>query len=315
MSLAIWIAIAVAVLASFAPITQGGLRKINEKELGKYVRKVGLPLPTQLRTPLIGRIAARERWSLTGGVVGLVLGMITALAAGWHDAEGGVLIMLAMPFGASLGGVLSMALGRHQFNPDAPRMARAKATELGDYLTRGELLSARIAPVAAILAPLAGTLLLRLLPSSESFEISWWLAMAWAAAGITILVWIGTELAARKVLQSAQHAESRLELAWDDVCRAESLRGLYNNPVALAVLSSLASLLMVGLVAIDPSARAEAMNLTAGVGIGMLVISMLTAGAVLLPRMISWFGPYRQQVLRRLWAGEDFTTEAREQTC
>lgn len=315
MDLAIWIAISAGVLAALAPITQGGLRKINDKELGKYVRKAGLPLPTHLREPLLQRIAGRERWALYGGAIGMALAVVTSLVFGWRDTTGGMLVMLAVVFGGSLGGVIAILSGSHQLRREGPRMARAQATELSDYVIRGELLSARLAPIAALVPAIVGAVLLTMLPHGPAPELTWWTGMAWTAAGLTVLALIATELVARLVLARPQHAESRLELAWDDVCRAESLRGLVQTPIAMGVLAALSSLIMVGLVLINPDIRSGAMQQTFILGMVMLAVSGLAVLALLLPAMISWLSGGRSFVLRQLWAGEDFSTDARERTC
>ncbi|HIT76559.1 MAG TPA: hypothetical protein IAA98_13325 [Candidatus Avipropionibacterium avicola] len=315
MSIAIWIAIGVAVLAAAAPITQGGLRKIDEKQLGKYVAKAGLPLPSHLREPLLRRIAARERWALNGGLIGIVLGAALAFVTRSLDSQGGVLVMLGVVFGSSVGGVLAILLGRHQFAPDAPRMARSRATELGDYLTVGERRTARFAPLAALVPAIVATLMLALLPHSDAPEFGWWRVVTWVSAGLTLVVWLGSEVLSRKVLERPQHAESSLELAWDDVCRAESLRGLFSSPVGMAVLTSLSSLIMVGLVITDAAASGAPVQLLATIGIVVMAVSLLVVVALLIPGMMALAGPYRQQVLRQLWADADFTAEGRERTC
>jgi hypothetical protein len=271
------------------------------------VRKVRLPLPAELRAPLLRRIAARERWSVLGGSVAFTVAFVVVLAAGWRE-QTGVVTMLALGIGASVGGVAAIMTGRHALNPDAPRVARARATSLRDYLTPGELLTIRLAPVAALASVVAATVLLAVLsPGRTSGAGAGPSTVAWVAAAATLLVWAASELVARRVLLRPQHAASQLELAWDDICRADALRGLFANAVIMAVVTSITALFAVGMTVTDPQVRHGAMDLTLVLGLVMLAVSTAAILGMLVPGFVAHTGPYRQRVLRRLWAGSELT--------
>lgn len=314
MNIAIALPIAIALLCAVAPITYGGLRRIDEKALAKYVKKVGLPLPPPLRTPLLRRIVNSERWSLVGGAVGLVSGAIAALIFGWtgRGDVGALLVMLGVLLGAGFGGAAAVLTGRYDLNPAAPRMARARQTEARDYLTGVEILTARLAPVVALIAMGAGLASLRLLPDVgrlaelvPAYRMSLGLGIASVVA--TVLSLVVSEVVTRRAMDRPQRAQTELELAWDDVCRADSLRTLSANPVAMGAVAVFASMMMVGAVVTDRDIRAGAMNQTLWLGFGFTAFALVLLAVLVLPHAIASLAHGRRHVLHRLWAGRDFT--------
>lgn len=313
MNIAIALPIAIALLCAVAPITYGGLRRIEEKALVKHVKKIGLPLPPPLRTPLLRRIANSERWSLVGGTAGLASGAIIALVFGWggRGDVGGLLVMLGVPLGAGFGGAAAVLTGRYDLNPAAPRVARASQTEVRDYLPSMGILAARIAPAVAVIATVAGVASLRLLPNVgrlDELVPGYRMALGLAIASIvaTVVSLVVSEVITRRAMDRAQHAQTELELAWDDVCRADSLRTLSANPVAMGVVAIFASMMMVGAVVTDPDIRAGAMNQTLWLGFGFTAFALVLLALLVVPHAVASSGQGRRHVLNRLWAGHDF---------
>ena len=318
MELLIWIVVAASMVAASTPITSGGMRRINQKEFAKYVTPAGLPVPEHVREPLIRRIASRERWASWAALAALLLAVIVCLVLGWTESEGGVVLMLAVPFGASVGAAIAILVNRREFTPGAPRVARSQDASVADYVTPVRLWIARLSPVAAAVAFGAGMLFLGMLPPVvRDATATWWFHASWISVLLTLISVGVNEWLARRVLDHPQPSESRLELAWDDVCRGDTVRALYANSVAFGVLSCFASLLMVGLVSIDPQVRAGAMQLTLVLATVMFVLVTILILGLLVPLLVDWFGGRhpRRHVLQRLWSEVDFEVDGRERTC
>ena len=105
--------------------------------------------------------------------------------------------------------------------PSAPRMARATALRVGDYLRPAErfapwALSAILTLLWAIIALLWGT------GRVEGGALGWLIAgTIFALVGGAAGMW-----AERRILVQPQPASTTLELAWDDLFRADALRTL-----------------------------------------------------------------------------------------
>ncbi|MFW6598761.1 hypothetical protein ACQBAU_14680 [Propionibacteriaceae bacterium Y2011] len=312
MSVAVWVAVAVAVWVGSVPITQG--LRINEKELAKYVARQGLPLPAHLREPLLRRITTHERWASSGAVTAIGLSAIAAVFLMGPNADAAaVIIVLSVPVGIGVGGVIAILVGRHQFNPTAPRVARTRATTLADYVPARTRRTARVVTAVAIVVALlaASTQLLMSGVLRGEGQGPWLLAQALVTAVLTLVFLVIAEVLGRVAVARPQHAESRLELAWDDVCRSESLRALHHTPIVLGVLASLATTVL---------RVASPAGLVAGpVGlITFVIMVVLSLGATALALWSAWprgHAGRASHVRQRLWAGEEFITEARERTC
>lgn len=308
MNIAVWIAIGAGVIFAYGPITQGGMRKINEKEFGRYVRRVGLPLPEGLRLPVLRRIAARERYAMiTGAVVGLVGAMIAVVL---HDESvSGVLIMFGIAFGGSLGGMIAVLRSRPTFGPDAPRVARSQSTQVGDYVSSGERIAMWLVPVVVGLGLLASIGLLGLLPRTPDVGSTMWLVV-WICIGTALICWLGGLWLARTVVNSPQYARTDLELAWDDVCRTEAIRGIYINAVVFGLVAMAAAIVNTGMAVTDPAMRAGAELLTLRLGLIALAVGAVLFCALLVPCLAGWL---RQGYppLARLWPHANFDAEAR----
>lgn len=291
MSVAIWIAVAFSVVIASAPITTGGTRKIDDKALGRYVRKIGLPLPDALRGPVIARITHQERltawWGFGGLVAGVALSFL-ARALGQLDAMGengdlsGFLVMLSTGVGMSIGAVIAAAGPGSTLNPTAPRLAHGTATGLADYLHRSEV----IALVAgALLTLLAGGFALALSPQAPRSVL--------IAAVLADLVVVAVVLAVvTQVARRPQRAGSELELAWDDVMRASGLRQLLVSGLVLNVLATGVIVLVGGLDLAQVS-----MPVMIGLGVAGLA-ALVVAFVVPLP---FWASRVHTYPVRRLW--------------
>lgn len=310
MNFTIWIIISVALLLAAAPVTQGGLRPINDKLLSKLLGPVGLPMPEQLRRPLGQRIAGQERWAVIGGAIGVVVAVIIAIASGWASTGGGALVMILLAVGISLGGVVGLLTGRQDFNRDAPRTARARQTTLTDYVPRPQLRALRVAPLIAVVAWLATGWLVRLLPR-QTAETSTWSTLAVVALTAVVVLWIVSELLARIVVQHPQRAGSDLELAWDDVFRGQALSMMFLPVIILAAFSVGFSGFVVAATVIEPEVRAGAMELTLVLGFVTAAVCTICVLVLVVLTILGLARPTAAHVAHRLWADTTVTADRR----
>lgn len=308
-----WIIISVGVLFATAPVT-GGMRKVNEKELAKYANKQKLPTPKHLRPALIERITQRERAALICGIAGIVIsfviGAILQTAFGGWDADmpiAGPITLMGVAFGGGLGGLVATYRTK-PLAPEQPRVARPIETTLGDYVSKGERIALWLAPVSIALSTATMWIIAASTPGVIA-EYSNQFVMLTVVAGFLLLLWGAMLFACTHILNRPQHAGDDLELAWDDAERTVALRGLIDNAIAMAMVSSLVTLVGVANVIISPQVREGAQDLTAGLG-GLAFITGLVCWAiVLIPFLTGRFNP---TPWRKLWAGKDFGTTSGE---
>lgn len=309
MNTTIWIIISVGVLFATAPVTSG-MRKVNEKELAKYANKQKLPTPNHLRPALIERITQRERAALTCGIAGIVIsfviGAILQTAFGGWDADmpiAGPLTLMGVAFGGGLGGLVATYRTK-PLAPEQPRVARPIETTLGDYVSKGERIALWLAPVSIALSTAAMWIIAARTPGVIA-EYSTQFVMLTVVAGFLLLLWGAMLFACTHILNRPQHAGDDLELAWDDAERTVALRGLIDNAIAMAMVSSLVTLVGVANVIISPQVREGAQDLTAGLGGLAFIIGLVCWATLLIPYLTGRFNP---TPWRKLWAGKDFGT-------
>lgn len=303
MNTAMWLAVAIPTLLGVAPITQGRGHRINEKELGKYVRSRGLPLPVELRAPVLDRIGRRERSALWWGAGALAIGVIAALIIDrvtGRDGLGAPLVMLLPAFGSGLGAYLGVRRTRPRLIPDAPRVARAQATEVTDYTTRSEELAVRLAPLTVLVALAAAVAVWWLVPVKPAGGV--WVPVLLALATAVVLgLWVVARRAERGLIEQPQFAHSDLELAWDDATRVDAIRALRDNSVAVAMLAVLGLLVTAGMWVVPDAVRAQGMDLTMYLGIAAFAVGLICWIVLLVP----WLdGRTRRNPALGLWSGK-----------
>lgn len=305
MNIVLWIGMGIVIAVSGGPITRGGTRRVDDKQMATFQRKAGLPLPPALRDSVLRRITSHERMTVAGGLLGVALGALGSglLPSSWEGA-GGVVVLASGGFGAASGGVLAVLTGLPQASTNSPRVARSTAIELADYLPRGWLASARSAPFIALLAGLIGFGLLWFLPRSA--WLPGWLPVVPILVVLAVVATLTVWLVSCRVLESGQEAASDLGLTWDDLVRAQALRSLWGNVIALATFSIAASFAMVGDTVSRSSARAGAEQSTSVLGAVALVLACLLLLG-LLPVARDWMGGTTlRHVLNRLWPDAPF---------
>ncbi|NNG19993.1 hypothetical protein HJ590_10475 [Naumannella sp. ID2617S] len=309
MEISIWLPISAGLLASLAPITQGGLRKIDEKRFAKYARARRLPLPDQLRMPVLQRISRRERMAMICGGAGMLVGLALALVLGRLAPERtgglGALITCGLALGGSLGGFVA-ALRTPQPASDAPRVARSVQTDVRDYQTRGERVAFALAPVSILLGLGTAWLIWALLPTRPEDHLLL-MTVATAVSLVLLAGWALLIASARLLVQRPQRARDDLELAWDDADRTDALRGLTDNGIAAGMIAPFVSLIVAGGLVVPPQVRAGSENLTLQLGIAALVVGLICWAILLVPYLS---GRFTANPSLKLWRGASFTEPA-----
>lgn len=300
----VWIAVAISMVLSAAPVTGGG-RTVNEKQLNKLAGKLGLPLPLALRQPVLARVQGRERSVLIWGLIGIGAGAVTALlvrlVSGFHDI-GPLLIMVAVSLGMSVGSYRGSLKPPNTLNPEAPRVARARMMDLSDYTTSGEQWAVRLVPAAIGLAMAGALVVWALVPVKPAGDLLQPLLGALGATAVLGTWWV-LKHARAAIVDRAQHASNDLELAWDDALRTMALRDLQDSAVVSGMFATLGLLAMAGTWVIPSEVRAGAEVLT--LVLGLLAFGVgLACWALLLTPWLS--GRTEPNPSLRLWSGNRF---------
>ncbi len=288
--IAIWVGVAVAALMGFAPITRGRGGRVNAKQLERFRSSVALPLPPALAAPVLARIGSRERWALCGGVIGIATGVLLTLLLRWEEPPG-VLIMFGVALGGGIGGGLATVLAAYRAPAGAPRLARPRRTQIKDYMPSRHLVPAR-GMLGRVLVACALELALTLAGGRPVTVVL--VALA-TCAGVSLAVSALTEVVARLVVDRPQRASSSLELAWDDVLRADAAHQLTINQVVTCAVAAMAALLYAGV--FEHTGPPEGITIVA---LTVALIASLASVAVVLA------SPPRRYVLDRLWPGRNF---------
>lgn len=313
MNTTIWIIISVGVLLAAAPIT-GGVRKVNKKALDTYATKQRLPIPTHLGPALIERITQRERATLICGIAGIVIsfviGLILQTTFGGWDATmpiAGPLTVMGVAFGAGFGGLVA-AYRTKPLDPEQPRVARPIQTTTGDYVSKDERIALWLSPVSIALSLAAMWIIAAFTPGVMT-KYTHQFVMLTVVAGFLLLLWGAMLFACTHIVNRPQHAGDDLELAWDDAERTVALRGLIDNAIAMAMVSSLVTLAGVAKAITDPQVREGAQDLTAGMGLLAFITGVVCWAIVFVPYLTGRLTP---TPWHKLWSGKDLGTTSGE---
>jgi hypothetical protein len=297
-----WIAVGLYLVLGAGVLIADTRPHARERAVLKFASNVGLALPQRLAEPIRLRLISRRRNSTIGGMIGAVAATATLLllapAATPHDELLNPLFIVAGIFaGAAIS--LSVSAVRDsagESSSDRVRYARSHAVELNDYISRGELLLARV-PVA-----LAAVALLTVVTLASIGLLSYTSLVALLASVVLSLVAVGTllahEVVGRRVVAMANHVESPEELVREDALRAMTIRELAAPPTFLGYYALLMTVNPL-LVAPDESAR----GVLAFVTLAVAIVTVVTAVGMLVSALV-----VKRQFLRRLWP--ELATEA-----
>jgi hypothetical protein len=131
--------------------------------------------------------------------------------------------------GGGIGGFVGGLVAARGLAAPGRRVARDRAVRVDDYISPVE----RNGVLAgAALAILVGVLSLVLGPADADVPVG-------LAAAAALLAWGGFEVAARRLVDRPQTAETALQLAWDDALRSNAVRRLAGSAGAVALFALL----------------------------------------------------------------------------
>lgn len=234
------------------------------------------------------RITRTNMWGLLGAIV--VMGTLFLTTSIARTPYAMWILTLLIVVGVLAGGTLTGQLRERLFSPapEAPRVARLVALRPRDYLGGWRTLT----PVVLLGSAAAGTAALAVATATGLLppEV---LVMAVGGLALAVAVTVGTRLAEQRVLAQPQPASDTVELAWDDLFRADALG-------TLRMSASMAAWLPLGL------AVAAGVSLLIDGGVSALVADPRPAPAADLDALMAlfpWWGIPALQVLYALGAG------------
>jgi hypothetical protein len=195
----------------------------------RHAVSIRIDLPAHLERTVAARLMARSRGGSLGG---LVFTVAAALAFHFeigvnHDSQLTGLFIVGSTFaGVAAGTAVAALSGSRTIAPDRPRVARARAVTVSDYLAPFERIGARIVVYGAV-----GVLLVASVFAAPGAGGSLFAIAFFAIFGAVSLALF--EVASRRIVDRSQPAGSTAELVWDDAIRASSLRDLVTAPLAL----------------------------------------------------------------------------------
>lgn len=275
--------------AALAPWLRSRLRA-QRRALDRFARRVRLPVPDGLRPRFERQLLGYHLGVDLGGAAGFALTAIWGLTFG-RATVGGTWWPLILTAGALAGAAVGSGLAalREAARPrqDAgPRVARATAPTLDDYLAPVELQGGRV--VAAL--PTALLALVVVLGASGVAAVS--LVGPGVGAGLSLAALAFGELGARRVLGAPQAAGSDLELAWSDAIRAHTLRAVVTVPIAVGTYATFGVLSAFDLDGLDPRSTA---------GVALVALLVVTSLAVIAVLAWSASGRPHRHFRQRLW--------------
>lgn len=290
-----WSCVALIVLPTgFAPITFGRGVTIDVTQLTKLQSAMGLPLTTELASPVLARMRLRERWALRVGLAGIAIGALLSVLL-QPTSPSGVLIMMGAALGGAIGSGFATVRSAYRLPEGVPRLARVKRTRISDYVPTAHLVAAR----GMLALALAANGVELFLSVSEGRPASAVPVVSLACVAIALPVAIASEVMMRQVVDLPQPATADIELAWDDVLRADAVHHLLLNQILVCGFAALAAPLSAGLLA-----GGEPMPPTTTVVSGAIIVAA-TIGALVTVSAGAW----RRRPLHRLWSGRSFTAE------
>lgn len=259
--------------------------------LRRFARRVDLPVPAEHRDASERLLAGRNLATDLGAIVGVAA--VVAWAALVEPEGSGTLWPLVVVGAAFVGAAVAagataaVQAGRAP-GEDGPRIARATAPALEDYLAPMELTGGRV----VALLPLAGLLM------AVSIGAGWRELDAGrvlssgllAAVALSLVALVASEVAGRRLIERPQMAGTDLELAWSDAVRARVLRDIVTVPIAIGTYATFGVLLATAEAIGDPQLR----NAAHGI-IGLIALAVVVFAAV------STLSRPQRHFRRRLW--------------
>jgi len=248
----------------------------------RYAQRLELRLPSHLEGVMGRRLMARMRAGAIGAAVFVAASSASLAWLVEPDIRSnlvGLLVIGAAFVGIGVGTAVAALAASSSVAPDQPRVARAGAVAVKDYLAPVELVGARVVVAGAVLLLVWVTVFTARYASVDYVGIT-----MFSVFGVLSLVLF--EVASRRIVDQSQPAGSTAELVWDDAIRASALRDLVTAPLALGVYS-----LLFGFVSVADANGDVVFGLLGGI----VFVALLAAAIVSrVTRTQSYF-------VRRLW--------------
>ena len=274
--------------------------------------RAALPVdPGLVPEPLLDRVGARVARRVlaarAGALAGALVILLLVLTGSEADRRGvtvdrgagdGVAVLVSsstlLSLLAVVGGsllVVLLATGREALAAPAspgPRLARTSAPRLEHYVPRLETGVVRAVVLLPLLALVVGAAV-RLTRGGDLAP----LALPAVVVAASVAVWAAVEVLCRRLLAQPRPAASALELAWDDVLRAQLLRELGQVPVLLGAAAGFVVVVRL----LEPASGAEGTAALLGVAglAAVLGVGLLAVAASVVAR------PPERYVRARLW--------------
>jgi hypothetical protein len=287
-----WVFIGVFVLLSVVMLFLLQTGRYQQKLFISFRQTVGLPLHADdMALAIWRRIKSRNSAMFGGGLVGLLL---SALVLFFNPQLGSTSFPWLVAIPALVTGMTALDAGvalRYSLfrrREDAPRLARAAAIVLSDYVSPWRL---RMAPGFVLAGVVLYTIgaLLGLTGSIDRETFSRSAALPLLAVAVIVL---GLGMAAeRKILQQTQPVAEELELAWDDAFRAITFLALRGTETIVAWLA-------VGAISLG---MLEGLDAVTGASWGTGIGTQLFLWGFLATNFIFSLGRARTHFRHRLW--------------
>lgn len=238
-------------------------------------RRARLPFGTDaVHRSVRARLRSLAQATMWGMFVGITVAGTVFLTTSLATTNPNAMLILTVLLVVAVisAGNLAAQLRERLFSPvpDAPRVARPVALGTRDYLGPWRT----FAPVALLTSAIATTATLVVTTGLDLTPLGPTLA-ACAALTLAIATTLGTRWAERLVLSRAQPASDTLELAWDDLFRADALSTLRMSAAMTAWLPFGMAAALLGAVWFTPQTP-ELVTLTGALPwLGILVIQQL----------------------------------------
>ncbi|SEE44058.1 hypothetical protein SAMN04489740_1417 [Arthrobacter alpinus] len=235
-----WIFICVVTFLVLVRIILEQTSRLQEKRVFQFWQRVGLPMGTeQIHDSLRSRLHRSSMAALVGGIAGALVAtslLVFQEASVVSFTFSWLVALPAIFIGLTLSDVVQTLRDTLFGSPsNLPRMARAHAVTLGDYISPWRLRTAPLLLLIALFLAAGGLVL------GQSGVInmgSFLKGMSLPFLLVAIIVCGICAVAAKKVLEKSQPVADALELAWDDAVRADTIRKLAQLAVLTAWLAS-----------------------------------------------------------------------------
>jgi hypothetical protein len=264
-------------------------RRHAEGALPRWTSKVGLPIVSSPVSKLAFHMLTQRIGMEVGAALGVALAALWAIIVG-RDTVGStwwpIILLSGLLIGAAAGNAVGACrVARRPVDPHSRRVARSTVARLADHVPP---LERRAARVVALVPALLLIVVVVFRPGSA-------VALPAVAAASSLAVWAAAEAGARAVLRGRQPAGSDLELAWQDVMRAQAVRSILAVPAAVGAYAGAAVLAAFEPGQLDPRGLG---------GLLLVAVSAVIVGAGI--GLSVWTNsprPY-QHVLGQLWPGD-----------